>query len=169
MPPMETSGGLNVPGIIINPFGYDLRPTDRFIGPWWDRRPVFEFFLDRQAPLTFRHPTWQYLQPDRHGLTDFGSVPFPCNLIVPRYRFKPAYILHDRCCDDIDTDGNGLKRHGLYVSAVYDGPYRFVEMTPEQAAEVLECVMIADGAWAWQAAAARRAVVQFGPRWERSF
>jgi len=58
-------------------------------------KPVFEFHLSRNHPLTYRANDGTLYQPDRHFVFDWGSVPPPLqglpNLIHDRFLFYPFH------------------------------------------------------------------------------
>ena len=152
----------------IHPQGYTLRPT----GEWQPgagyllgltalvgirrKRKQYEFTLDAQSPLTFAPNPVLYIRPDRHGLTDLGSIPEQLEPFICRSRFEPSFILHDSAC----------VHQGLYFSATYDGPYTFCRISSHSAAKLLRKCVRAEGAFWHTAALVFRAVDRFGPQWD---
>lgn len=82
----------------------------------WKRVPLFEFFNDPSDPLTYTEGNIQY-QPDRHFITDGGSIPPPLwdspFVSLGPWDFPRAYPFHD----------SGFTYGGLYVR--FAGEYRF--------------------------------------------
>jgi len=151
----------------INPGGYVLRPT----GTWEPgagylfgltalfgirrRRRQYEFTLYREHPLTFTPEVGVYIRPDRHGLTDLGSIPEQLEPLFPRNQYEAGYIMHDSAC----------REHGLYFSSHFDGPYTFGQISSRKAAQILKLCTRAEGANRLQAHLIYRAVDRFGPQW----
>ena len=155
------------PARFINPTGYTLRPT----GKWEPgagylfgltalvgirrRRKQYEFTLDPQAPLTFSRQVGLYIRPDRHGLTDLGTIPEQVEAIISRSRFEASFIMHDSAC----------RERGLYFSSTFDGPYVFCAISSDDAHRLLRRCIVAEGGWRITAALVHRLVARFGPRW----
>lgn len=74
--------------------------------PKWMQTPkaVWEFKLDAGAPLTFVLPDGTEIEPDKHFLTDLGSIPTPVQVWIPKDDCL-AYMLHD----------SGYRDGGLWV------------------------------------------------------
>jgi hypothetical protein len=121
---------------------------------WRRERVLYEFTLDAEAPLTFQHPSGFFIQPDRHGYTDLGSVPEVVELWFPRNEFEADYIVHD----------SGCREHGLYVSQIIAGPYTFAPMTSREVHDLLGMTVDARGRPS-KARAIRLACLLCGPRW----
>lgn len=139
----------------INRNGYTLRKTgktqDGFL--WW-RRVEYEFSLDADAPLTYHHADGCYIQPDRHGITDMGSIPEPLQAVFPKDRFLDSYILHDSAC----------REHGLYFSSTPAGPYVFAPMDSRRVHRLLRECILAEGGGRLESWLIYQAVQRFGPR-----
>lgn len=154
-------------GTWINPCGYTLRPTGKWrngmgrllglgaLWGWYHKRREYEFTLDPVAPLTFAHPDNYFIQPDRHGFTDLGTIPEILEPVMPRNQYEPDYILHDSACD----------HHGLYFSSTLTGPFVFCPISSKAAHVLLGATVRADGASEIQAWAIETAVKRLGPRW----
>lgn len=147
---------MNNVGTIINPHGFTLKSTDNFVGPWWDRRDTWEYTLDPENPLTYLHPDGYYIQSDRHGFTDFGTVPFPFNIVVPRTRFKPGYMVHDTACTE---------PHVIFLSDSINGVFVPSFIADNQASKLLYLMVLADKGYKWQANLIYTGVHKFGPQW----
>ena len=143
----------------INPTGFTMRPTGtrRRVFPPWRVRTEYEFTLDEYAPLTFEATLHCFVQPDRHGLTDMGSIPEALQPFVPKDAYLASFILHD----------SGCRERGLYFASGYNGPYMFCPMPSKRVHALLRECIIAEGGWcrAWPIWALVR---MFGPRFEIS-
>lgn len=142
-------------GTWINPNGFTLRLTGKLIPgfPPWRRRVEYEFRLSRTRPLTYFSDDGRYIQPDRHGCTDMGSVPEFVQGVVPKDSALRSFILHD----------SGCRERGLYFAATLAGPYTFLSMpSPEVHAMLRQGVTAERGPWL--ARSVWCAVRTFGPR-----
>jgi hypothetical protein len=142
---------------ILNPHGILFRPTGRFVRgfPPWRRRPEFEFHLDPDYPLTLRcDPGGYYVQPDRHGLTDFGSVPEPLQGLVNSTYAPASFVFHD----------SGCREGGLYFSRHIEGPYTFCPMESASVHRLLRLCVRAERRNPVAAAVIWAAVRVMGPR-----
>jgi len=145
----------------INPRGYSLRFCHREFWPWRNvpsmyRKSIWEFQLNLDTPLTFRHPDGFLLQPDRHrAQTDLGSIPPPLRSLFPQDEFVRSYILHDSACRD----------HGLYLSYAQGSPFVLHEMESARVHEIMRESILADGGTKARARVIWGAVRAFGPRW----
>ncbi len=113
---------------------------------WW-RVPLWEFTNDPDDPLTYRDGDGTDYQPDRHYLTDGGSIPPPLwglgVLQLSPWAFPRPYSFHD--C--------GFQYGGLYVRRPAGIAFVFERMT-RQALNALLCRMIrADGGTPFDAGA----------------
>ena len=124
------------------------------------QKPIREFRLNLAAPLTYVDDAGTKWQPDRHFLTDWGSIPRVCQLMpgYDRERFV-GFLLHDSMCID---HGAG---HGLWCKPQGAHEYHFEAIPSRQAHACLEPMLLADGARPSLAWAIARAVRWFGPRW----
>lgn len=127
----------------------------------YDWTPVWEVTLDPAKPLTLRvlppcAPPF-YIQPDRHGYTNFGSIPDLLQLIpgFDRAQYPRAYILHDSSC----------VRHSVYISSRESGPFVEAPIKSETAHALLCPALRADGAREWRARTIYHAVRRYGPQW----
>lgn len=126
---------------------------------WRRKRRQYEFTLDRVRPLTLcLYPGGWYCQPDRHGLTDLGSVPEVAESLLPRNCYEPGFIVHDSAC----------RERGLYFASQIEGPYTFCPIDSDAAHRLLGLTVRSMGAWPATQAAIYRAVRHFGPQWEIS-
>jgi len=161
-------GSLSKYGQWLNPTGYVLHPTGKWepgmgylfglgaLVGWRRKRRQYEFRLDPVAPLTFEHPNGFYVQPDRHGFTDLGSIPEILEPFVHRTSYEPSFLLHDSAC----------REHGLYFSSQVEGPFVFCEIGSDAAHRLLRMTTRAEGAWRQMSWAIYQAVYRFGPQWE---
>ena len=151
-------------GRIINPNGYTLRPTGKWEpgAPYllWPfkrrRRKQYEFTLDPQAPLTWQAGVTCYVQPDRHGLTDLGSIPEQLRPWLSINRFEASFLMHDSAC----------REHVLYFTGTFDGAYVKCHVGSERAHALLRDMVRAEGGNRLTAWLVWRVVRRFGPRWE---
>lgn len=145
-------------GIWINESGFTMRDTLRKVPgfPPWRKRALYEFTLDPVAPLTFHLPPHIFIQPDRHGFTDMGSIPELAQLLfAPKDLHNPSFILHDNVCD----------YKGLYFAVRLTGPYTFCPMSSAAGARLLGQCLYAAG-YTRRAPLIYRAVRRFGPQFE---
>ena len=139
----------------INPKGFILRDTLTKVPgfPPWRKRTLYEYTADHFKPLTFRLGGI-FIQPDRHGYTDMGSVPEMLQfLFCPKDLHNPSFILHDSACD----------HHGLYFASRLQGPYTFCPISSRRAARLLGQCLWAAG-YTRRAPLVYRAVRRFGPQ-----
>jgi hypothetical protein len=133
----------------LNPDGYEIHPrynTGLF------RKTVFEFDLDIHKPLTFQRANGELIRPDRHYLTDKGSVPVCLRWLVPHDTYERSFLLHD----------SAFLHHGHYVKSPLGGDFVFRTLTMDQANSLLAEMMDAEGAWGITRAAVYKAVKWFG-------
>lgn len=73
---------------------FDLTPRPQS-GPWWSKT-LYDFRLSPRCPLTYHRGTFR-AQPDRHFVTDGGSIPRIVQLIpaLQKDRYWRAYAFHD--------------------------------------------------------------------------
>ena len=155
-------------GRIINPTGYTLRPTGKWapgagyligltaIVGLRRKRKEYEFTLDARNPLTWQDSSMAcYVRPDRHGITDLGSIPEQLEPIVCRSSFEASFIVHDSAC----------REHCLYFSGTFDGAYVKCEVNSDRAHRLLRDMVQAEGGSWVTAWAICRMVRRFGPRW----
>lgn len=86
---------------------------------WGVPKAIYQFDLDKKNPLTLHYIDGLYYRPNKHFLTDQGSVPRFAQTFIPKDRFLLSFLFHDSAY----IDG------GLWVCGTYDGEYKFVEMT----------------------------------------
>ena len=137
--------------------------------PWWQRpfknRRLYEFDLNPDTPLTYHDHNGLFWQPDRHYITDLGSVPalvqwLPYPRISKDGTFVLPFLIHDSAYQAPEDGGRGL-----YVSELFQGPYRWRPMTRLEADRMLEQMVRAVGGRCVESALIYRAVRMFGPRW----
>lgn len=141
----------------INQCGYTLTPTMQYSDGGWlfGKHPVWEFTLSHAHPLTFWSARWRcYIQPDAHGYTDFGTVPW-CVGWLRTYAVR-AYIMHDSAC----------RERVLYFATDPEKPF-----TPQHVSSVDAAALLSDGVAAERgnvrtARLIGRYVRRFGPQWE---
>jgi len=135
--------------------GYTLRHVGFKPGwPRWHQRAQYEFDLDWKNPLTYRKADRVFIQPDRHGFTDMGSIPEPVQLIIPKDRFLASFIIHDSAC----------RERGLYFGSCPVSPFVFAPISSIRAHSLLREMILAEGGAPWQARLVWAAVRAFGPR-----
>jgi len=129
----------------------------RRVFPPWRVRTEYEFTLDDPNPLTYQHGPQCFIQPDRHGCTDMGSIPEALQPLVPKDAFLASFILHD----------SGCRERGLYFASGYNGPYTFSPIPSARVHALLRECIIAEGGYvrAWPIWALVR---MFGPRFSIS-
>lgn len=150
---------INQPGFTAQPAGW---VRDRLFGiiPWGNKRE-WEVSLDVAHPLTARLEDWErriFIRPDRHGFTDWGSIPRGLD-ILPGYGrtdYPASYYLHDSAC----------RTHTLYFAPELDGPYLQSPVPSVFAARLLRLCVEAEDARPTAAAAIGACVRAFGPHWE---
>jgi len=136
----------------INEYGYHRHDTGRRK----NGRAVFEFTLDEDAPMTFQVSEKYFVQPDRHGFSNGGNVPWIVQWIIPEDLHNPSWILHDIACAD--------PLHRLYFSSSLNGQYVQRRVTSEEAARIMGIGLHAAG-HTRRAHVAYRFVKWFGPKW----
>ena len=143
-------------GIWHNPYGFILRDTGRKAPGWppYRRRTIYEYTADPDAPLTFQFYEHGFVQPDRHGETDLGSVPEGVQFLMPKDLHTPSFILHDSAC----------REQKLYFSSRLRGPYTACRIEPDRAHLLLGQCLHAAG-HTFRAPIAYQLVKWFGPRW----
>jgi hypothetical protein len=94
----------------LNREGYTLRKTGDVPYLYVLRKAVYDFRLSVVHPLTYDDGT-RLIQPDRHFVTDMGSVPLMLQPLIPKDRFLLSYIFHDSC----------YKHHGYWARSKHDG------------------------------------------------
>jgi len=130
---------------IYNPTGYTLCKVP-------GSNPVqYEFRLAEVDPLTFLHDGL-CVQPDRHEVTDMGSIPRPLQPLAPKDRYLLAYILHD----------SAYHKKGLYFAETMNGPFQFAAVTRRYADGLLYEAIRAEGGASWRAWAIYSTVRLFG-------
>ena len=142
--------------IIINPGGYTLAPTQRYVRGWprYRRRRLYQVQLHRENPFTVCIDGI-FLRPKDGLITDMGSVPELFQVFVPKDRFLDSFVLHDTGCSE----------HGLYFSSRMNGRYHFAPMSSKRVHQVLLACAVAE-CGGLQAHIAGWLVKAFGPRWD---
>lgn len=104
----------------------------------WKRVPQFEFSNDPSTPLTYTEGNIEY-QPDRHFITDGGSIPPPLwdapFVSLGPWDFPRAYPFHD----------SGFTYGGLYIRFSDDSEFRFTLLVRAQLNRLLCRMILADG------------------------
>lgn len=97
---------------------------------------IYEFTICEHNPLTFRHPDGLYYQPDRHFLSDQGSIPHILQRYLPKDQFPRSYYVHDSMCE----------HEGAYVSGSnLPGSFDFLRMSRKQVDDALRVMVRAEG------------------------
>jgi hypothetical protein len=120
---------------------------------------LFEFTLDQHAPLTYCDGGHEW-QPDRHMLTDRGSIPAVVSWIPGFDRNRLAYLFHDSAYTLVRGRG-----HGLYVRAAGFHEYVFRKLTRRQADDMMRAMLLVEGVPATSARMIWAAVRVFARRW----
>lgn len=110
--------------------GFDLYPHHQDTYCLFFKKMIYEFTLHDKWPLMFIHPDGRIFQPDRHFLTDMGSVPRILQGVVPKDRFIGFY-LHD----------SAYRFKGLWVSNNGGMSFRFEEMLRVEVDELLRIMI----------------------------
>ena len=131
-------------------YGYTRRDT----GQVECGHAVFEFTLDADAPMTLQLGPACFVQPDRHGYSNGGNVPWIAELLVPSDLHWPSWIIHDSAC----------REHCLYFAGRLAGPYHREPITSLHAARIMRAGLYAAG-HEWRGSLAYHAVRLLGPRW----
>jgi len=125
-------------GHFINPYGYTDRPFiparyERSRVFRWRTKELFDFQLDAQNPVIWVRPDGTWIMPDRHFVTDGGSLPPFIEWVsgITREKHKPAFYFHD----------SGAKHGGFWVSTDGGNTWRFVVMTRRQVDAVLQEIL----------------------------
>lgn len=103
---------------------------------------IYEFTLEPDSPLTYISADGTAYQPDRHFLTDMGSVPRTAQLLIPKDRFRGFY-LHD----------SAYRHKGLWIKLPTEKHFYFVRMSRREADDLLYEMCLADPEPAWHATA----------------
>ena len=141
----------------INRHGYALKPTPQFTPGFLfaGGRRIYEFTLDYFDPLTFYDADTQlFVQPDRHGFSDMGTISRLCQLVVPKDQFIDSFVMHDSAC----------VHHGLYIARLSTGPFLFHPMHSHEVHALLGRMVHAEGGTI-RAHIIGPLVLAFGPRW----
>ena len=161
-------------GEIINPYGFGFVPTGNTVpgAGWlfgltalwgWRRKRIeYEFTLRPDAPLTYRHPGGYYIQADKHGITDMGSIPEQLQVWYPKDSHNAAFLPHDSVCR---VNESAPLPHCLYYSRSLHDPYKAEAVTWQEAHHLLGMMIIADGGYRMEANIVFKIVRRFGPRW----
>jgi len=100
-------------------------------------KQLYDFCNDERDPLTWSDGNGIMIRPDRHFVTDMGSVPLTLQFIAPGYfakdRWIRSFILHDSAF-----------LHGGHWFAVKGG-WEFRELTMKQANKYLQQMVISEG------------------------
>jgi len=107
---------------------------------WWGlwKVDIWEYFTNPGYPLTHIQPDGTRTQPDRHFITDFGSIPPPLMSFpsFSRTRFIHAYLMHD----------SGYKHGWLWTMKPGTVAYVFTLYTKAQMDDLLLMWLGAEGA-----------------------
>lgn len=135
-----------------NPDGYSLRmiPGTR----------KFEFTLSPIAPLTWVDESGREWQPDRHYVTDLGSIPRIVSWVPGYEPSRLAFLFHDSAY--VPVPGRG---HGLYARMNDFHHAAFASLTRAQADDLMRQMLISEGVRSSAARVIWAAVRAFGPRW----
>jgi hypothetical protein len=135
-----------------NPQGYDMRMVPG--------KDLFEFFLDYSDPLTYCDGAGHDWQPDRHFLTDRGSIPNVIARLPGFSRNRLAFLFHDSAYNYVYGRG-----HGLYRRMAGFHEFSFVPLTRRQADDLMREMLLAEGVAPWAARTIWAAVRVFARRW----
>ena len=116
-------------GRFINPTGYRLVKL-----PSEDDTALYEFTLELKYPLHFACDDGRFFQPDKHEITDMGSIPPFVQAFLPKDRCLLTWIIHD----------SGYAKGGLYV-AYREKQYTFLPMRRHELDNFMLAGMEAEG------------------------
>lgn len=97
--------------------GFSIEPVRQDSYLWLFKKTIYEFKLHMHHPLMFIYNNIVY-QPDRHFLTDQGSLPRIMQWMIQKDRFIGFYF-HD----------SGYRHGGLHVSYDHGETFRFEAMS----------------------------------------
>ena len=143
---MKLSGG-----IWHNEFGYSRVDTGRRE----DGKAVFEFTLNTDNPMALQVGEHCFVQPDRHGYSNGGNVPWIAQCVISEDLHYPSWILHDAAC----------RERKLYFSSHISGPFTECPVSSEQACRIMGMGLYAAG-YTKRAYIAYAFVHAFGPHWK---
>lgn len=96
---------------------------------------------DVTAPaLTWREPDGTLIRPDRHHVTDFGTIPPRVAGMHGFARHRPEYIFHDA----------GYAHEGLWFSDDNGATWAYRQLAREWIDSLLYRLLNADTYWLWQ-------------------
>lgn len=119
---------------------------------WWSR-PLFDFILDPDDPLTYHRGEFQ-AQPCKSFVTDGGSIPNLVQVIpaFDRFRYPASYGFHD----------SAYKKHCWWTRLKGDDRFHKTPMTCNGANLWLKEMLESEGAWPATAETVYFAVQGFG-------
>lgn len=119
---------------------------------------LYEFTLAESYPLFFLCDNGIYMQPDRHEITDMGSIPLFAQALIPKDRCLLTWIFHD----------SGYAKGGLYISKTGDN-FIFHPMTRGELDDFMLAGMRAEKLCWWKRKAVYKVVRWFGwVRWNQA-
>ena len=125
----------------------------RRVGRWPFSNTVWEFTNDADDPLTIHCRGGWLLRPDRHFLTDGGSIPRILRWVYDAWCFVRAFLFHD----------SGYESRGVWVAhELAREQWAFRHMTRQALDLLLRRLVPLDGGSLWDARIIYRAVRMFG-------
>jgi hypothetical protein len=102
-------------------------------------KPLWEVGNRTRDPLTYHDPNGFKLRPNHSFVTDFGSVPFIAQAIIPRifssFRWRKSYTFHD----------SGFMEKGLWYAEEGSDEWSFKPMTRRELDNYLPVWIRAEG------------------------
>lgn len=109
----------------VNIHGYELQKI-------WGSEPAKYDFSLKAEPLTYVDSNGRTIQPNRHYVTDMGSIPLCFQVFFPKDEFLLSYIFHD----------------SAYAFGGFWEQGEFVERTRKQTDDrLLEMILVEGGGW----------------------
>lgn len=133
----------------LNPFGYRIAHIGN---KGLMRKAVFDFTLDDFAPLTYMRYNGELVRPDRHFVTDKGSIPVCLRWLIPSDTYERPYLFHD----------SAYLHHGLWFQSPFGHEFIFKPMSMDEANRLLSEMMDSEGAWRLTRNTVFKAVKWFG-------
>lgn len=102
-------------------------------------KPLWSVNNYTSDPLTYHHPDGYKLRPNNKFTTDFGSVPFLAQTLIPRifssFRWRKSYEMHD----------SAYMEGGLWYAEEGSEDYTLLRMTRSHADDMLSMWIKAEG------------------------
>ena len=95
------------------------------ITQWLD--PVWRKIHQSDPPFQYTSSKGEVIRPVDGYLTDYGSIPWPATLILPRAQYAPAFVIHDVICETKCLPrkrGDQILREAIYTLTCGDAVIR---------------------------------------------